>query len=87
MKGSLSETVTVRLPGPAMRKIRARARALGVSPSKLIRAAIEREIGSPGPEATAMELTRKWVGSLRSPSVHGHALRSTLESWNPDRRG
>jgi hypothetical protein len=83
----MTETVTIRLPSPAMRKIRARARALGVTPSTLIRAAIEREVGGSGPEATAMELTRKWVGSLRNASVTGRDVRRALESWTPDRRG
>ena len=83
----MTETVTVRLPGPAMRKIRARARALGVTPSKLIRVAIEREIGGPGQEATAGELTRKWVGKLRNVGVHGRDARRALDNWKPDRRG
>jgi hypothetical protein len=70
-----------------MRKIRARARALGVTPSKLIRAAIEKEIGGSASEATAGELTRKWVGKLRNVGVRGRDVRRALESWNPDRRG
>lgn len=87
MKASLTETVTVRLPSSAMRKVRARARALGMTPSKLIRTALEREIGAPSADATAMQLTRKWVGSLRNVSVKGRDARRDLDEWNPGRRG
>jgi hypothetical protein len=88
MKASMTGTLTIRLPGPAMRKIQAQASALGVTPSKLVRDVIERELGTPDHEATAFELTSKWVGSIRSATApHGRDTRETLQDWKPDRRG
>jgi hypothetical protein len=87
VKAALTETVTVRLPSSAMRKVRARARALGVTPSKLIRVALERELGGTDANTTAMQLTRRWVGSLKNVGVRGRDARRALESWDPDRRG
>ena len=80
--------MTVRLGAPAMRKIRARARSLGVTPSQLIRDMIAREVGVAPDEASLFELTEHWVGSVRSAQVPaGRTARETLEAWRPDRRG
>ena len=88
MGNSLSGSVTVRLGAPAMRKIRARARSLGVTPSQLIREVIAREVGEAADEASLFELTEKWVGCVRSSQVAaGRSARESLESWRPDRRG
>jgi hypothetical protein len=60
---------------------------MGVTPSDLVREALEREVGPLAEETTAYELTREWVGSLRGPAPDGRDARSALEAWNPDRRG
>jgi hypothetical protein len=86
MKANMTGTLTIRLPGPAVRHLRARARALGISASQLARAVLEKEIGIPEGEASAFELTERWVGSVRS-SAKGRNARRALESWKPDRRG
>lgn len=85
----MTGTLTLRLSGSAMRRIRARAKALGVTPSELVRMALEHEISEIDvPEASAFELTRKWVGSISSTKAPaGREARAELERWNPDRRG
>lgn len=72
-----------------MRRIRARAKALGVTPSELVRLALEHQIGEiDAPETSAFELTKKWVGSIASTKVRaGRDARAELERWDPDRRG
>ncbi len=45
MKAHMTETLTIRLPGPIVRHLRAPAGALGISPSQLVRATLEKEIG------------------------------------------
>lgn len=88
MKRSMSGSLTVRLPAPAMRLIRARARERGVTPSQLVREVMEREVGATGGEASAYELTSKWVGSVRSSETRpGRSAREALNDWRPDRRG
>jgi predicted DNA-binding protein len=84
---SLQASLTVRLPSPALRRLKARARAMGVTPSDLVRDALERHVGPLGEETTALEVTREWIGSLQGPSADGRDARSLLEDWNPDRRG
>ena len=84
----MSGSLTVRLGAPAMRKIRARARALGVTPSQLVRDVIEQVVGASGGEASLYELTSRWVGSVNSPTAPaGRDARETLRDWRPDRRG
>jgi actin-like ATPase involved in cell morphogenesis len=88
MSTSLSGSLTVRLGAPAMRTIRARARALGITPSRLVRDVIERAVGATGGEASLYELTGKWVGSVNSPTAPaGRDAREVLRDWQPDRRG
>ena len=88
MAVSMSGSLTVRLGAPAMRKIRERARALGVTPSQLVRDVIENEVGVTGDEASLFELTAKWVGSVRSSvAPAGREAREALDGWQPDRRG
>jgi predicted DNA-binding protein len=83
----LQATLTVRLPPPALRRLKARARAIGVTPSELVRAALEREVGPLAEEPTASDMTREWIGVLRGPGPNGRDTRGVLETWNPDRRG
>jgi len=84
----MSGSLTVRLGAPAMRKIRARARTLGITPSRLVRDVIERAVGVTGGEASLYQLTRKWVGSVNSSTVSaGRDAREALRDWQPDRRG
>jgi len=88
MAGTMIGTITIRLPGPAARLIRARAKALGITPSDVVRAALEGMVGTRQDEPTAFELTRRWVGSVRSKSVaRGRDARREIERWAPDRRG
>jgi hypothetical protein len=71
-----------------MRKVKARARELGVTPSRLVRDVVEREIGVTGAETSLYELTTRWVGSVRSSAVTpGRDARAILDDWRPDRRG
>jgi hypothetical protein len=59
-----------------------------MTPSQLVREVIEREVGASGGEASAYELTRKWVGSVRNADVPaGRDAREALQRWSPDRRG
>jgi hypothetical protein len=88
MSGAMTQTLTIRLSGPALRNLRARARALGVSPSELVRAVLEREVGVLEGEPTAFDLTKRWVGAIRSPTTPaGRNARDELDGWKPDRRG
>jgi len=84
----MTGTITIRLPGPAARRVRARAKALGMTPSELVRAALQSDVGALEDEPTAFELTHQWVGSVRSKVVpRGRDARRELERWDPDRRG
>jgi hypothetical protein len=83
----MTATLTVRLPPPALRRLRARARALGVTPSDLARVALEREVGSLAEDASVFELTRDLIGVVSGPTAPGRDARADLEDWNPDRRG
>jgi hypothetical protein len=88
MSTSMSGSLTVRLGAPAMRKIRARARTLGVTPSRLVRDVIERAVGVTDGEASLYQLTSKWVGSVNSSTASaGRDAREALQDWQPDRRG
>jgi hypothetical protein len=85
---AMSGTLTVRLSGPALPRVRARARSLGLTSSALVRALLERETGPLEGEPAALELTRRWVGAVRTRRVApGRSARRTLAEWNPDRRG
>lgn len=88
MKTALSASLTVRLPGPAARRVRARARAMGVTPSDLVRSALEREVGVLEDESSPYDLTRKWIGIVRDGVVvAARDARRELDTWDPDRRG
>jgi hypothetical protein len=87
MKSPLQATLTVRLPQPALRRLRARARAMGVTPSDLVRGALEREVGPLGEDASAFEMTRDLIGALHGAASAGRDATAELETWNPDRRG
>ncbi len=84
----MTRTITIRLPGPAARRVHERAKSLGITPSELVRAALEKEVGGAEGERTALELTRKWVGCVESKAApRGRDVRRELDVWNPDRRG
>jgi hypothetical protein len=88
MAGIMTGTITIRLPGPAARRVRARAKALGLTPSELVRAALETEVGKLEGEPTAFEMTRQWVGSIGTKAaLRGRDERQALKRWKPDRRG
>jgi hypothetical protein len=88
MSTSMSGSLTIRLGAPAMRTIRARARSLGVTPSRFVRDVIEHAIGATGGEASLYELTSKWIGSVNSSTAStGRDAREALQGWQPDRRG
>lgn len=88
MLGAMTQTLTIRLSGPALRRLRARARALGVSPSELVREVLEREVGVLEGEPSALQLTQRWIGAVRSSTVPaGREARTELDGWRPDRRG
>ena len=83
LKGSL----TVRLPAPALRVLRARAKRSGKSASELVRAMLERELARPSEAPSLLELTQRWVGAVRNPRVPaGRDAREALRTWEPDRR-
>jgi hypothetical protein len=86
--GGMTRTLTIRLPGPALRRVRARARALGITPSELVRTLLEGEAGASDREPSALALTRRWVGAVSSRRADpGATARAALDAWDPDRRG
>lgn len=88
MPAGMTRTLTIRLSGPAMKKVKSRAAALGVTPSELVRSVLEREVGASSEgEPSALELTRRFVGAVKSRSAaRGRDAREELEGWLPDRR-
>ena len=86
-KAPMSAAVTVRISAAAVRRLQTRARARGVSTSALIRDLLEHETGPVEGEPSALELTHRWVGAIRSRAVpRGRAIRRALADWPPDRR-
>ena len=59
---------------------------MGITPSSLVRVALEREVGSLAEDASPFEWTREWIGVVSGGSA-GRDARLDLEAWNPDRRG
>lgn len=85
-KPHLSQLLTVRLHPRALAALRRRARSRGETPSDLVRALIEREVG-PKPQVSAWELSREWVGSISDATLPpGARVREALAAWDPDRR-
>jgi predicted DNA-binding protein len=83
---ALRGTLTVRLNAQSLRRLRQQAKRLGTSPSDLVREWIEFQVG-PVPEVSALELSRQWVGAVRSASIPaGARAREALAKWDPDRR-
>lgn len=82
-----TRVITVRLSEPAARRLRARARSLGVTPSAIVRDLLARELGAEE-AGTAAERTEKWIGAVRDPRVvAGRDAHHALDAWHPDRRG
>ncbi|HEX6274720.1 MAG TPA: hypothetical protein VFZ53_16880 [Polyangiaceae bacterium] len=88
MKRALASTLTVRLPTATIARVRERARSLGVTPSRLVRATLEKELGGALNESDLFSVTRPFIGSVnggrRAAARH---VRRDLDRWNPDRRG
>ena len=87
MRDGMSASMTVRLSGQVLRELRVRAKALGTTPSEVVRSVLARELGTGAREASALELTEQWVGSVRDPVIApGRDARRSLDEWRPDRR-
>jgi hypothetical protein len=86
---SLGSSLTIRLNRRQLVRLRARARAEGMTPSAVVRAVLDRELAESDVEGqTVGERSRRWVGAIRSVrAVHGCAEREATEAWDPDRRG
>lgn len=86
---ALRSSLTIRLSPGELRRLRARARAEGLTPSAVVRAVLERELAEPDVEGRALgERSGRWVGAIRSArAVQGRAAREATEAWSPDRRG
>jgi predicted DNA-binding protein len=83
---ALRGTLTVRLNAQSLRRLRQQAKRLGTSPSDLVREWIELQVG-PVREVSALELSRQWVGAVRSANIPpGERAREALATWEPDRR-
>jgi hypothetical protein len=84
----MNEILTTRLPASLLKRLRERARKAGTTPSALVRALLEEQLGATTADKSALELTRRWVGAIRSDVVvPGRRARSALAGWRPDRRG
>lgn len=80
------KVITVRLSGPAERRLRARAKALGVTPSALIRALLDAELG-PDASGSLLDRTSAFVGAIDDRTIApGRDARASLAEWDPDRR-
>jgi hypothetical protein len=87
MKRALAATLTVRLPSTTIARVRKRARSLGVTPSRLVRATLERELGDPA-EGDLFSRTRRFVGAVKNGGRNlARNARRELGRWDPDRRG
>ncbi len=71
-----------------LKRLRERARQVGITPSALVRKLLDRELGPTDADAPVLERTRRWVGAVRSTRVApGRDVRVALRGWDPDRRG
>jgi len=86
---ALGASLTIRLNQRKLRRLRARARAAGMTPSAVVRAVLDRELAEPEAGGQTLgERSARWVGAIRSArAVHGRAARQATEAWNPDRPG
>jgi hypothetical protein len=86
---SLGSSLTIRLNRRELVRLRARARAEGVTPSAVVRAVLDRELAESDVEGQTLgERSHRWVGAIRSArAVHGRTAREVTEAWDPDRRG
>jgi hypothetical protein len=86
---NLDSTLTIRLNRRELRRLRARARAAGTTPSAVVREVLDRELAEPDTEgATLGERSQRWVGAIRNArAARGRRARAAVETWDPDRRG
>jgi hypothetical protein len=83
---ALTGTLTIRLTSELRRKLAAKSKEEGTTPSAVARATLEAALGA-GKPMTMGERTRKHLGSIASHDVPSSAdLREAMEEWNPDRR-
>jgi len=86
-RSRMDKVLTLRLPGPAARRLGAHAKALGKTPSAVVRELLERELGGPTGASSLLERTRQFVGAVRDARVPaGRDAREALAEWTPDRR-
>lgn len=89
-KRNLGASLTIRLPAPLERRLASTSRARGETPSDLVRALIEAEVGE-APEVarpTALELLGDLVGSVSSAGLPaGRDAKEALSKLVIDRRG
>jgi len=84
----MNAVLTARLPASLMKRLRERARQAGTTPSRIVRALLDEELGPTSEDRPVLELTRRWVGAVRDQRVPaGRNARSALKRWSPDRRG
>jgi hypothetical protein len=85
---TMNAVLTARLPASLMKRLRERARRAGTTPSRIVRALLDEELGPTSEDRPVLELTRSWVGAVRDRRVPaGRNARSALKRWSPDRRG
>ena len=86
----LKASLTIRLPVPLERRLTSTSRARGQSPSDLVRALIEAEVGAVADEArpTVLELLGDLAGAISSTRIAaGRHAKAALSKEIVDRRG
>jgi predicted DNA-binding protein len=82
----MTGTLTIRLTSELRRKLSAKSKAEGKTPSAVARATLEAALGTEKPKTLA-ERMRKYIGVIKSRDVpNGRDARRALEEWSPDRR-
>jgi hypothetical protein len=84
----MEKVLTLRLPGPAARRLIERARAEGTTPSSFVRELLARELDTGDSHTSVLERTRRFIGAVSDARVPaGRDARAVLDGWKPDRRG
>ena len=83
----MTGTLTIRLTSELRRKLSAKSRALGATPSAVARATLEAALDVD--EGTTLgERTARQLGTIFSRAIPaGRDARQALADWAPDRRG